>query len=299
VAERAHDPRLELSVVGGKPRYELGEPVLLELRLRNVAPEPVRVLSALDPSEGTLEVTVTLPGGRVQPFVPIDRTRRLSPLVELPPGGTLHACLDLTLGRLGFPFKTPGTHEVRVAYVGAEGAIAVATRALEVAPGGADEAVVRELFDARVGRVLYVDGTRVLGDVDEKLTWVRERLGPHHPVSLHVRAVQFLARARTGRVVGCVLGDLRRVEGQPDRALQLLQPTLTGDVRAAAATFGPSYLRELTVAYVDAALAAGEPRAAREALRAVLGELRRRGAPEPVLADLERRREIVEHGGRP
>lgn len=299
VAERARDPRLELAVAGGKSRYELGEPVLLELCLRNVAPAPVRVFPTLDPSEGTLEVTIVMPGGHAQPFVPIDRTRRLAAPVELSPGGTLHASLDVTIGRLGFPFKAPGRYELRVAYLGVEGAIAVAAVSLEVAPGGTDEAVVRELFDARVGRVLYVDGTRVLGDVNEKLTWVRERLGPRHPVSLHVRAVQFLGSARTGRVVGSVLGDLRRIEGKPDEALQLLRDALTVEVETALATFGPSYLRELVVAYVDAALAASQPEAAREALRAVVGALQRHGAAAPILADLERRREIVEHRGRP
>ena len=134
VIERPLDPRLALEAFGGKQRYELGEPILLELCLRNVSDQPVRVGASLEPSEGTIAVTIVGPDGTPAPFVPIDRTRCIDESIELAPGASRYAPLDLTVGRLGFPFKQPGRYRVEVGYLGLQGLGAVATTELEVAP---------------------------------------------------------------------------------------------------------------------------------------------------------------------
>jgi hypothetical protein len=54
-----------------------------------------------------------------------------------------------------------------------------------------DKPVVNKLFNAGIGRALYVDGIRVMENVNGKLDWVRARLSAHRPISYHLTAVRY------------------------------------------------------------------------------------------------------------
>ncbi|HEY0100005.1 MAG TPA: M28 family metallopeptidase, partial [Pyrinomonadaceae bacterium] len=229
------DPRLELIVrsrqtvthVGRAVTFfELGEPVILELRLRNVSSQPITAHANLDPSDGLVEVAVTNPRGERWPFLPIDHTRTLMQLLTLEPGGqSVYGQLDLTMGSFGFPFKEPGAYRVEVSYTNVDGSTAAAVMQLYVRPPAQYDAVpiVNELFDARVGRTLYVDGTRVMEDVNDKLGWVGQRLrdvlGERNPISMHLSVVQCKPLATDGKYIDPDTSELRAGGEEPDRVV--------------------------------------------------------------------------------
>ncbi|HWW75705.1 MAG TPA: hypothetical protein VNZ44_09930, partial [Pyrinomonadaceae bacterium] len=305
VARISLDPRLELSIRsrrtrddGGRPvtLFELGEPVLLELRLRNVSDQPLTVHRNLDPSDGLVEVAVTNPRGERRPFLPIDHTRTLMQLTTLKPGDeAVYGLLDLTMGSFGFPFKEPGAYRVEAGYTNVDGGAAAAVAQLYVRPAAHYDAVpvVNELFDAKVGRTLYVDGTRVMGDVNEKLDWacgrLREVLGKDNPVSMHLATVRYLPLANAGKYVDPETGELRAAGEEPDRLVAELTPVVVEQAEAAADTMGHIWYRTVVDTYTRAAEEAGERGRARRAQGQLCDIFRGRGVVKSVLKEVEAR----------
>lgn len=263
------DPRLQLIVrsrqtveSGGRDVtfFELGEPVMLELRLRNISDQPITAHSNLDPSDGLVEVAVTNPRGERLPFLPIDHTRTLMQIAPLAPkGGSVYGVLDLTMGSFGFPFKEPGAYRVEVSYTNVDGSTAAAVMQLYVRPPAQYDAVpvVNELFDARVGRALYVDGTRVMEDVNDKLDWAEKRLrdvlGERNPISMHLSVVRYKPLATDGKYIDPDTSELRTSGEEPDRVVAELEPVIVDQAVAAADTMGHIWYHEVVDCYTRAA----------------------------------------------
>ena len=69
-------------------------------------------------------------------------------------------------------------------------------------------AVVNEPFNARVGRVLYMNGTRVMRDVIDKLDWVGGKRGSKQPSRHHpsmARNVGFGANGKRAQPIRLVV----------------------------------------------------------------------------------------------
>ena len=210
VSRESLDRRLELVLRSRKPVLELGEPVFAELRLRNVSANPVTAYAQLDPRDGIVEIAVTNTRGERRPFIPIARYRALRRQRTLEPGEALYGAVNLTIGRFGFPFKEPGFYRIEASYPRHEGGSAAAVMHLYVRPpDNEDIFVVKELFNARVGRALYFQGTRVMDDVNAKLDWVRQQLGSKHPVSHYLTAARLLPSTKPFKVVDAVHTKLR------------------------------------------------------------------------------------------
>ena len=147
----------------------------------------------LDPSDGLVQVAVTNPRGERRPFLPIDHTRTDLLSEQIERGQAIYALLDLTIGQCGCPFKEPGAYRIEVSHTNIDSRLAVAVMQLYLpAPASFDDKpVVNKLFNAGIGRALYVDGIRVMENVNGKLDWVRARLGAHRPISYHLTAVRY------------------------------------------------------------------------------------------------------------
>jgi len=296
VARVSVDPRLQLIVRSRRPVVELAEPVMIELKLKNIGDQPAAVHGSLDPSDGLVELAVTNPRGERRPFLPIDHTRTvLTPRVLQPDGEALYGLVDLTMGTFGFPFKEPGAYRIEASYTNIDGGTAAAVMQLYVRRPANDDVVpvVNELFNARIGSALYCDGTRVMGDVNEKLEWVRERLaarvGEDNPIAVHLTTTLYLPMASPTKVVTPGRETVTVYAEEPDRVVQNLESVMIEHPAAAADTMGHIWYRDAVNTYTAAAVAAGERDKARSAQAQLLGLFKSRGVVESVVRDIEAR----------
>lgn len=299
------DPRLELvlrsrqtiplSRGGIAAVAELGEPILLELRLRNVSGQPVMVHANLDPSDGLVELAVTNAKGERRPYLPIDHTRTLVNPRMLQPDERIYQVTDLTMGSFGFPFKEPGPYRIEASYRNLDGSAAAAVLQLYIRPAPNPDVipVVNELYDARVGRALYVDGTRVMEDVNDKMDWVRGRLqdliGEANPISTHLQAVRNMPLATAGKLIDPGTNELKESKEEPDRFVHEMKPALVDRCEQAADTMGHIWYGQVLETYAQAAEKSNDPGAAREALGQMLKMFKVRGVAETVTKPLEER----------
>lgn len=290
------DDRLQLVLRSRKQVLELGEPVMVELRLRNVSHQPVTVHGALDPSDGLVEIAVTNPRGERRPFLPIDHTRTLiAPVVLAPGGGTIYEPVDMTMGSFGFPFKEPGAYRIEASYTNVDGTAAAAVMQLYIRPPTSFDAVptLNELWNARVGRVLYVEGTRTMDDVNEKLDWIRTRLerqlGNENPIAIHLTTARFTPFATDGKIIEPRSNAVRTIVRDSDRVVQAFAPALTVHSEVAADTMGHIWYREAVDTYTNAAEATNQLTKARDAQELLLGLFTKREVVPSVCQDIQRR----------
>jgi hypothetical protein len=290
VARGTLDRRLELVIRSRTEILEFGEPVFIELRLRNVGDELLLAHRNLQPSDGMVEIAVTNPSGERRPFIPFTHTRRRLDHGPLAPGETVYDAVNLTMGQFGFVFKEPGPYRIEASYTNRDGSTAAAIMRLDVRPPGTYEQlrVVQELFHARVGRVLDVGGSRLMSDVNDKLAWVVRELGGQHPASLYLTTVQAAPLARDYKIL---TGEADRVEvlpAEPDVCERELAPVVD-QAQQAADALGHITFREVVDIYTDAAVAAGEQSKARTAQSHMLGIFESREVVAPVIEEIRKR----------
>ncbi len=290
VARSTLDRRLRLDIRTRQPILELGQPVLLEAKLANVSDEPVLALPNLDPSDGFLEIAVTGPDGTRVPFLPVAHFRRVADPELLEPGGARYTAVNLTVGLGGFPFKRPGPYRVEASYTNIDRRTAATVLQLYVRPpeNWDDARVLSGLWDARVGRVLTVGGTRVMHDVNDKLDWLTGRLGGDHPASYFLTAAQALPLAKRYKLVPPTGERLRVLDAEPDEVVRKLDPVIE-HMEPAADAIGHITYRRVVDTYTDCALEVRERGKARDAQSSLLGLFRERSVVPGVVADVERR----------
>jgi len=279
------DPRLELKVRTRTPRVQLGEPVFLELRLRNRSAETVLCHRRLNPADGLVELAVTGPDGERRPFLPFIHPRRTLEVEPLAPGEKTYQALNATMGSFGFPFKTPGLYRIEAAYRNLDGSTAAAALQIEVEPAVDPEArrAARLLFDARVGRALNVGGTRVMEDVNERIDEARELLGPEHPASYYLTAARALPYAKPFKTMSA--DAVRLEDADPEYVEHELGPVVA-DAEPAADAIGHILFGRIVDTYADAAAEAGKPRAGKEALERTSRMFAERDVIAPVVEAL-------------
>jgi hypothetical protein len=295
VARGSVDPRLELSIRTRKTMVEQGEPVLLELKLKNVADEAVAVHRNLDPSDGLVDIAITNPKGERRPFLPFDHTRtRLIPHILKPGAEAVYALADVTMGAFGFHFKEPGPYRVEASYTNVDGRTAAAVLQLYVRPAASYDAVpiINELFDASIGRALYVEGTRVQEDVNEKIDWIRKNLadaiGEKNPIEAHLRTTRFKPLMEPKAVVEPDTNAVRTLADDPGTAVDELKPLLVNRADQTADTMGHIWYVQNVEAYARAAQVAGDAGKAREARTQLAEFCKQRGIVQSVTEEVEK-----------
>jgi hypothetical protein len=294
VSRESVDRRLQLDVRGLKPIVEYGEPVMAELRLSNVSGGPVLAHKNLTPSDGLVEIAITNPRGERRPFVTIDHTRSALALQPLAAGERVYESIDLTMGSFGFPFKEPGAYRIEASYTNVDGGTAAAVMQLYVRPPRAYDALptVHELFNARVGAALYVDGTRTQGQVIETIDRVRQRLddqlGPANPISTHLAAARYLPLATPSKTIVPGSNKVTVLPEEPDLVVEALRPVIEAPAETAD-TFGHIWYGEVVDTYVQAAEQAKEKALAVEAQGNLVSLFQSRGVIAPVVEQAEER----------
>lgn len=290
VALGTADPRLEFTVRAPTNTLELGEPVFVELKLKNRSDVPVIVHRSLYPSDGLVEVAITNSRRERLPWLPIAHTRFALETEVLAPGQAIYRELNITMGKLGFAFKEPGPYRVEASYRNTDGGTAASVLQLHVRPPAdyGDRRAISTLFDARVGRVLQVGGSRLMEDANERIDAVKNRVGPAHPVTYYLDAVRAMPLAKPYKVLRGDADQVDLKEQDPEVVHQRLTP-LVEEPDKAADVVGHIVYRRLVETYTGAALETRNRSQAREAQSTLLELFRSRGVIQPVLEEVEQR----------
>lgn len=282
------DPRLELVVRSRSDTLEFGEAAFVEFRLKNVSDDPVLAHCNLYPSDGFVEVAVTNPRGERRPWIPIAHTRAKVETAVLAPGEAVFRELNVTMGQYGFPFKEPGPYRIEASYHNLDGGTTAAVMQLHVAPPSNydDLRAVRTLFDAGVGRVLQVGGSRVMEEANDKIDWVKNRIGDSNPAGFYLDAVRAIPLAKRYKLLKGDADEIQIGEEDPEFVQRRLTP-LVERPAAAADVVGHIVYKRLVETYTDAALETNNQDDARRAQSQMLELFRHRNVVQPVIEEIE------------
>ncbi len=284
------DRRLELTVRTLKTKFDLGEPVTVELRLKNVSNEPVSILSDLALSDGYLQIAITTPNGDRKPLLPLTRARCLEEKAVLNPGDAIYEAVNVTIGTFGMPFKNPGPYRIEAAYHNHDGGEASAVTQLWVRPptNYDDISTINELFNARIGRVIHFGGSRVMEDVHEKLSWICDRLGDNHPLNFTRSLVRAEPFSKPYKHLAGDAEAIRLLEPNPPEVERELAP-LVEQPDVAADTLGHINYRRLIDTYTDCAVASRKKSRARTAQNNLLELFKQRNVLDSVVKEVEQK----------
>lgn len=228
----APHPGLELELraaAGGS--FAFAQPVQLEAKLVNRSGGRIRVpQDALDLEGGRLEVYVARSGRPDRPrrFLPLVERRRAGPRITLgvrgrdgEPSYAIYETLDLSYGRLGFPFSEPGPYTVRAAVLLEDGR-AVRSPETEIR---VREPHRRDDEDAAAKVLLPGVGCAMAlgGDPDgDALATLREVVETGRPAGLVSWAAYRLAESLSREFKRPLRKTRRLIEADPAKALGLL-----------------------------------------------------------------------------
>ncbi|MEO1063706.1 MAG: hypothetical protein AAFZ07_20000 [Actinomycetota bacterium] len=286
---------LEL-IVRSKQLFEFLEPVKLELRVRNLVDLDVEIDARLGPEDGTVELQIRRPDGRVVGHhTPMCRLGEPEAHVLVDPQrgekglDRLSAELLVGVGADGLYFDEPGTYVVRAVYHGPGGMTvpSAAHRFRVAAPRTRrDETLAGNLFSRDVGLALYLGGSA----------------SPHLETAMgHLRdASEELASSAAGaQISACIAptftrprfrvedGALVRTRpAEPDTALELMDRALSADQKRGDA-LTPITQHYLSRQRAETMAGAGKKTEAKRALRSLKKSLAAQGVNKPVLEDLD------------
>ena len=303
-AEVSPEPtfRLELRANRDRPLFEFMEPPRLELKLTNVSGEPQLVDRRVLEMSDAMAAVVKRDGHEAYLLRPYIQRCWQPERVVLEPGGSFYAPLLAATGSRGWTIDEPGRYTVQVGLEIGDEQVVSNPLGLRVAPprGYEEELLAQEYFTDDVGRVVALQGSRVLEHGNDVLREVAERFGDTR-AALH-------ARLALGNSVGrdhkrLVPDDESPVgftvvqqDGDPDAGRELMRSALLEDPDKAVETFGHIGYKARVERFSDWLAGHDEQIEARESQETLYEALSRhkvkgRGVREDVLEEIRARQE--------
>ncbi|NUP83080.1 MAG: hypothetical protein HOV96_36665 [Nonomuraea sp.] len=190
--------RLELRA---KESFELGEPVVVELKLSRTG-EPRTTHGHLHPDTEFTQVSITQPSGRTVLYRPMMRhCVDASPQIRLDDGNpAMYRSAYVGHGRDGHYFQQPGEYQVRAQYIAADGSRIVSPPCLvrvRLPVTRDDHAVAELMLGEEQGKLFSLLGSDspTLSSGNQALDEVLDRYGTH-PLAVYARLVKGLNAER-------------------------------------------------------------------------------------------------------
>jgi hypothetical protein len=299
------DPPLALEVRFNRPRavYEFLEPVVAELKLKNISNRPQAVNgTALNTLDG-ISLAIKREGSPAKQYLPYARYCMSPSPTILQPGESIYASVFITAGLNGIDVAEPGRYVLQAALHQPDGDIVSAPAMLRIATPQdyEEELIAQDLFTDAVGRVLAFDGSHFLTSATDTLRQVAERL-PGRRVAKHALVPLGLRVAEPAQVLDVdgatepLLGGVERqkiirvIPDNPEQAKADLTKALLGaDAVSAAESLGhvdyKTYVDDLTDLLIDH----GDRKEAANVQKSLKAVLAARGVAAHVLAEVDMR----------
>lgn len=206
-------PTFQLKIRANRdaPRFEFLEPVVLELKLINVSSTQQEADQSWLGSMDRLEVVIQRKGYSARRFLPYVRYH-VSDKRPLPPGKALYEPLFVAAGADGWYLTEPGSYSVQ-AFLRLPSEDVVSNElhlTIGQRRGAEEEKFAQDFFSLDVGRVLVVDGSRVLDNANATLTRAIEEF-PNRRAAVHAQVALGCPQAVPAKVL--------RINGPNDLAI--------------------------------------------------------------------------------
>jgi hypothetical protein len=115
---------LQLEINSAKDSFVLGEPVVVEIKLRSMDLNGKLVNANLHPKFEQVKIGIRKPNGHVVAYEPVGHNCALPKLEELTPtSNTAYASAYIGYGKDGFYFDQPGMYRLKAAYLNLDGSV--------------------------------------------------------------------------------------------------------------------------------------------------------------------------------
>jgi hypothetical protein len=284
-----HNAALELEV-RAQPLYELGEPVRVEVKVKNITDRTQKVAARLQPEDGMITFFIRRPNGAFVRYVPpVARCKAPPDAIDLKAGESVYESVLLSYGAKGFQFLEPGEYLVRAYLEAGDAGCAVSKscRLRVMAPKQrSSEELVFLLSSREAVKLMYFGRTQRYPNLIANLREATEKYAKTDPVLVrHIHAVLGLNQSRRfkyviekhgKRVVVFRDPDPKHLATHLEAACQLLPD------RKVAAFDNITYGR-LSDTLVDSYLKQGKRSEAEKRLRETLAYFEKQRVPKTVL----------------
>ena len=273
--------------------YDFLEPVLLELKLTNIGPEPRAVDQYMLAFAHNMTVFVQREGSPLRRWQNMI-SRCYQPVdTFLASGDSLYGCHNVSCSASGWLIDEPGFYKVQ-ASLELEGRLVVSNiLRLYVAPPARPEEnrLAPDYFSEDVGRALVFQGAPALPRAMSTLHDLAARC-PDNPAALHANLALSAPDLRDYKVLDTSGADRLQVRchrARPGDVAPLQEDTLISCASRAADTFGHiAYFRALEE-LADAHARNGDTQGAKRVLQSALGTMKQRSIPGSVIRRTEER----------
>jgi len=237
------EPKLALELRANRKttEFEFLEPVVAELKLKNISTEPQLVDEHLLTTLNGVTIVMKKQGKPARQYVPYAQLCMQAKAKALNPGESMYESVFLSAGLNGMDLSEPGYYVLQACLHRSDGDVLSLPLVLRISPprGYEEEYLAQDFFTDDVGRVLAFDGSRVLGNANDTLRAVSEKLGDRR-VALHALVALGRPARRDGKVLQLENGvrDIGQKKGQPDQAKSELTLALTSNPDRAAESLG-------------------------------------------------------------
>lgn len=291
---------------GGEVRFAFMEPVILELKLKNVSGQAQMIEDHVLAEADHMTIIVKKEGRPAQQHAPYMHAFHLGEKTVLGEGEAMYEPLYLASDAEGWKLDEPGRYTVQVALHLDDEDIVSAPLRLCIKPPmqREEEHLAQDYFTEEVGRVLGFNGSRHLDAANDVLREVTEAM-PDTPAAVHAHVAlgtplmhQYKLLDLNGdesdeemaASVHEAGGKAKTLPAQEDNAREQLQAALIAAPQKAAQTLGHvAYKRQADA--MSAMLAeGGENKEAAEVQGTLHETLQKRGVLDSVLKSVERQK---------
>lgn len=288
------------------PAFEFLEPVVLELKLTNISPQPTVVpIKLLSPSHH-LTVIVKRRGQPAKEVIPYAMYCWKPENKALNPGEAIYDSLFASVGKGGWDIAEPGYYTVQVALHYNKETIISNPLTIRVTPpkNYNEELLAQDFFSEDVGRILTFDGSKVMEGGNNVMQEVIDQF-PDSNAAVHCRIAQ--ANAMMKEYKGLVIpkgaeeemkslsesNSAIRTSGANLDAAQKLMGNVLEDPENAAEVLGNIDLNYYLTRFSKALQEEGEKQEAAEVLDTLADGLAARGALEKVVDKVKEARMAI------
>jgi hypothetical protein len=192
---------LMLELEAPKPSVALGEPVVVELKLKLTDLRGKRVHTQLHPNKGAVQIGIRKPGGQVVVYEPMMEACVAAETVAMDMDNpAIYDSAYIGYGKDGFYFDQVGTYHIRAAYYALDGSEIMSNiMPLRVrAPHTLEDEEIADLFlGDDQGALFYLLGSdsQFLSRGNEALDQVLDK-HRNHPLSVYARLIKGINESR-------------------------------------------------------------------------------------------------------
>lgn len=293
------DFSLEIRFNRPNPAFDFMEPVVAELKLKNISSGPKVVDAAILADLHDLSIMVRKDGGEPREYRGFATYCRAAKPVVLPPGESLYNSIYLAAGANGVDLAEPGHYTVQAMLaMEDEDILSPPVRVRITPPRGYDDAyLAQDFFSENVARAIAFDGTRVLGSANDTLREVAERL-KGRAVARHAHLALAMPLRSAGKVLDLAAGKVRSASAKPEAAVKELSSALLTKPEEAAETIGHVDYKYYVDQLTNLLAAEGEGAGAIDAQQKLLAVFESRKVKEAVLAAIRAKAAAISAGGK-